>query len=247
MSIGIYKITNLLNGKIYIGQSIHIEKRWKEHCQNSSKSLIGQAIQKYGKENFSFQILEECNENQLLEKESKYILQYDSLVPKGYNIVLQSQSQNHSFQKYSKLILLNIIDDIENSNLSFKEISKKYDLDLSMIYYLNRGNYHTLPNKKYPLRKVRDLSKKSHKCIDCGKEISKDAVRCMKCAHLKQQKCDHPTRDELKNLVRNKTFVEIAKIYSVSDKAVVKWCQSYNLPSRKKDIKQFTNEEWLKI
>lgn len=32
MSIGIYKITNLLNGKIYIGQSIHIEKRWKEHC-----------------------------------------------------------------------------------------------------------------------------------------------------------------------------------------------------------------------
>ena len=82
MSIGIYKITNLLNGKIYIGQSIHIEKRWKEHCQNSSKSLISQAIQKYGKENFSFQILEECNENQLLEKESKYILQYDSLVPK---------------------------------------------------------------------------------------------------------------------------------------------------------------------
>lgn len=44
MSIGIYKIENLINGKKYIGQSIHIEKRWQEHCQVSSKSLIGKAI-----------------------------------------------------------------------------------------------------------------------------------------------------------------------------------------------------------
>ena len=41
MSIGIYKIENLINGKIYIGQSIHIERRWNEHCQTSSYSLIG--------------------------------------------------------------------------------------------------------------------------------------------------------------------------------------------------------------
>lgn len=49
MSMGIYKIENLINHKIYIGQSIHIEKRWKEHCQFSSESLIGKAIHKYGK------------------------------------------------------------------------------------------------------------------------------------------------------------------------------------------------------
>jgi predicted GIY-YIG superfamily endonuclease len=36
MSIGIYKIENLLNGKIYIGQSKHIETRWSEHCRNSN-------------------------------------------------------------------------------------------------------------------------------------------------------------------------------------------------------------------
>ena len=48
--IGIYKITNLINNKIYIGQSIHIERRWSEHCQPSAKSLIAKAIQKYGKE-----------------------------------------------------------------------------------------------------------------------------------------------------------------------------------------------------
>jgi predicted GIY-YIG superfamily endonuclease len=32
MSIGIYKIENLVNGKVYIGQSVHIERRWQEHC-----------------------------------------------------------------------------------------------------------------------------------------------------------------------------------------------------------------------
>jgi group I intron endonuclease len=56
MSIGIYKIENILNGKIYIGQSKHIETRWSEHCResNQEKSLISKAIAKYGKENFIF-------------------------------------------------------------------------------------------------------------------------------------------------------------------------------------------------
>ena len=52
--IGIYKIENLINHKVYIGQSIHIERRWKEHCANSTSSVISKAIKKYGKENFSF-------------------------------------------------------------------------------------------------------------------------------------------------------------------------------------------------
>ena len=46
------------------------------------------------------------------------------------------------FLKYSPDILKEIINDIKFSNLSFKEISAKYNLDLSMIYYLNRGDYH---------------------------------------------------------------------------------------------------------
>jgi hypothetical protein len=44
---------------------------------------------------------------------------------------------------YSPKLLLDILNDIENTSLSFKEIADKYDLDLSMIYYLNRGDYHT--------------------------------------------------------------------------------------------------------
>jgi hypothetical protein len=42
--------------------------------------------------------------------------------------------------------------DIKQCELTFEEISLKYDLDLSMIYYINRGDYHTLENEMYPLR-----------------------------------------------------------------------------------------------
>ena len=58
MSCGIYKITNKVNGKIYIGQSINIERRWAEERGNKDKSLVEQDIQTYGVNNFVFEILE---------------------------------------------------------------------------------------------------------------------------------------------------------------------------------------------
>ena len=84
MSTGIYKIENLLNHKVYIGQSVHIETRWGEHCRKSAKSLVGKAIQKYGKENFSFEILEQCEQDKLNEREEFFIKLYNSVVPNGY-------------------------------------------------------------------------------------------------------------------------------------------------------------------
>lgn len=97
--IGIYKITNLVNGKSYIGQSIHIKTRIKEHfwkatCKNdiSYNSALHSAIRKYGEKNFDVEIVKECNVDDLDSLEVYYIKYYNTLAPSGYNILPGGQS-----------------------------------------------------------------------------------------------------------------------------------------------------------
>ena len=61
MTSGIYKITNKINNKVYIGQSVNIEERWDYHkavCHWNSQSALYRAFKKYGIENFDFQVIE---------------------------------------------------------------------------------------------------------------------------------------------------------------------------------------------
>jgi len=70
----------------------------------------------------------------------------------------------------------------------------------------------------------------------------------MSCAaKLRPRKVERPTREELKQLIRHVPFVKLAEQYGVSDKAIAKWCIAENLPSRKKDILLYSDEEWDKI
>lgn len=90
--IGIYKITNLLNGKCYIGQSIDIEKRWSEHKSiynhpRCSNYHIYKAFRKYGIENFSFSVIEECEQSMLDDREKFWVQHYDSF-KNGYNMTI---------------------------------------------------------------------------------------------------------------------------------------------------------------
>ena len=87
MSCGIYKITNLVNGKIYVGQSVDMERRFQKHLYANDNFLIHKAIRKYGRQNFSFQILEECSQEQLNDKEILWIKTLNSMVPNGYNMI----------------------------------------------------------------------------------------------------------------------------------------------------------------
>lgn len=86
---GIYKITNIINGKCYIGQSVDIRKRWRAHLRvaNTDFNLLHRAFQKYGVENFTFEIIEYCARKELNEREKYWINYYDSHNPdKGYNM-----------------------------------------------------------------------------------------------------------------------------------------------------------------
>lgn len=85
---GIYKITNKINGKCYIGKSINIFRRWRDEKNFRGINIYLKAsFEKYGIENFTFEILEECIEEELNEKEKYYISLFDSTnKEKGYNM-----------------------------------------------------------------------------------------------------------------------------------------------------------------
>ena len=92
MSSGIYKITNKINNKIYIGCSKDIEHRWIAHKSESILEhyppynySIHKAFRKYGIDNFNFEIIEIVNdEAQLFAREKYWIKYYDSYY-NGYN------------------------------------------------------------------------------------------------------------------------------------------------------------------
>lgn len=83
---GIYKITNITNGKCYIGQSINVHKRWTEHRRAKSDSAIHGAIRKYGVASFVFEVIETCEVATLNDKEIYFISTLDCIRPKGYNL-----------------------------------------------------------------------------------------------------------------------------------------------------------------
>lgn len=86
--IGIYKITNTKNEKSYVGQSLNIEERWRQHKQaikTSDKSWYPLARQESdGIDDFTFSVLQECKKEELDELEDYWVDYYKSYI-NGYN------------------------------------------------------------------------------------------------------------------------------------------------------------------
>lgn len=89
--IGIYKITNLVTKQSYIGQSVDIASRWKQHIKcglgidASHTNMLYNSMQKYGVWNFAFELIEQCSKEQLNEREKFYISLYQT-DKFGYNM-----------------------------------------------------------------------------------------------------------------------------------------------------------------
>lgn len=115
----VYKITNLINGKIYIGITIDYKKRWSNEKGKSSDQVISKAIRKYGVENFKFEVLEEGLSAQAAsDREIQLIREYDCMVPKGYNVA-KGGMYNGGISRYGA----------ENPNANLTREEAQYILD----------------------------------------------------------------------------------------------------------------------
>lgn len=126
--IGIYKIQNLIDGKIYIGQSVHIQARFNQHkseAKNGNTRPLYNAIRKYGIENFSFEIIEECPKEKLNEREVYWIKKYNSF-NNGYNL---TPGGNEPVK-----VNIDLIYSLWDSGKSSKEIAEIANISKSSVY-----------------------------------------------------------------------------------------------------------------
>lgn len=125
----IYKITNKISGKCYIGETKQEtpEMRWREHLYSISRDkgcpALGGAINKYGVENFKFEVLIICFDEDRYIYEREYIKKYNSQIPNGYNI-LPGGLGGAGFlgKKHSKETIKKIV----NSGKKFREANPNY-------------------------------------------------------------------------------------------------------------------------
>lgn len=160
--VGIYKITNLINNKIYIGQSGRIEARFNQHKKKAfDKDDAGYngelytEIRKYGLDNFQFEIIEEID---LTILEEKYIKEYIQDGQYLYNKTL-SPTKEHGYNGRNYIFSNKDIDKIffllKEGKLSNREISEIYECSSSTIDDINNGKRYKRDNENYPIGKYK--------------------------------------------------------------------------------------------
>lgn len=152
----IYKYTNLVNNKVYIGQTTEkIARRYYRHMnQLDDNTYFHRAIKKYGIENFALEIVEDNIPLEELDNREIYWIKYfDSYYTsnKGYNLTKGGQ-WGTSHQLICGSAEKEIKDLIRDTELTFSQIGSLYGVSLSCISDINTGRTFYEEDRKYPIR-----------------------------------------------------------------------------------------------
>lgn len=263
--VGIYKITNKQNSHAYVGQSRDIRKRWNSHIDTSNNPNddgydypLYRAFRKYGIQNFIFEVLEECNVEDLNAIEDYWIKTYDPEYNQTIGIdyfVVPQKLTVEQVQEIQQILLADVCGEV-----SHVELARQYGVHKDTIRDINVGRTWRVSNLSYPLHYSKfDSSKpeelktsgKHNQCVDCGTTIWNTSLRCAQCDdNFRKQRAQNNkpvTREELKHLIRTKPFTQIGAQFNLSDNAIRKWCKTFNLPTTKKQINAYSDEEWALI
>lgn len=165
MTYNVYKIQNLINGKVYIGSSQDVQKRWTQHknaANNPNNSHYNyplyQAFRKYKLENFNFTIIGTYNTKEEMEQaEYNYIIQYDSInSQKGYNQTLFTECALRDpdiikkvlEKKSQKCALVNEKEEIIQIYPSYQEAARQNNMEnmANHIRLVCKGIQHSIQN-----------------------------------------------------------------------------------------------------
>ena len=218
--IGIYKIQNIVNNKVYIGQSINVYKRWEQHIYHLNHNThyniyLQNAWNKYGPQNFKFEIIQICNSREELNTYETYWKDY--YYPQVYNLGSTGKASNISSQtkrKISRTLKLN------NSLLSKEERSAKFgnlhNTDRKIPVEVRNKISQTLKGRSSYIRTLDTLIKQNDArnkylkkvvCFDLNKtplciyNSLSEAARALKCDESAIMNCCKGYRKRVHNFI----------------------------------------------
>lgn len=258
--IGIYKITNIINKKVYIGQSVDIKKRWSNHRSDAfDKSNyrynypLYRAFRKYGLEDFEFSVIEECQPSELNKKEKYWISKYNSFIGLknswGYN-------QNPGGDSYAKLLKLdyNKVQEIKKllktGQYLQPEIADQFNVSADLIRRINNGRCWVEDEETYPIfnynyKITGQLQANNYwkKHPELKQKRVEKAIRkkVYKEARLKAEKA-YPTLEQLQRELNKYdpyyySFTKIASTLGITRRILYRLLKKYNLETTAKSYK----------
>lgn len=209
---GIYSITNIKNKKIYIGSSIDIYRRWRDHRYRLNNNMhhsnrLNDDWNKYGESSFEFKVIECCLKENLLQREQFYINEHNSANAEfGYNIqpvagrafykgaTLDSISKKKFSLSYADCKSLNYY--LTTSDIPIREVARILNLNEDTVYKIYSGAQYT-------------------HIFDCSQFVKRNIPSGEK--HYKTFLSEEDILDIIDMLKQGMTNAEIAMIYNVSD------------------------------
>ena len=257
-NIGIYKITNKVNGKSYIGQSVNIMKRWSVHAnpKKSPNMVISKAINKYGIKEFTFEVLELCDKKDLNIREVYWVTHYNSYSD-GYNSTSGGDARESSSTLIKEDSAKEIQKHLTEAVYSKTDLGEMYGVSEANIRSINTGNSWHNDDINYPIRvgylpteeeseaisalgSSNKRIRRKQVCVNCNAPIAaySKTGKCRKCHTKSTRTQSWPNRYMLIAEVLNQPKYKLAIKYNVSDKTIAKWCKLYNIPKNTWDYKK---------
>lgn len=185
--IGIYTITNTFNNKVYVGYSIEIKKRMSYHLnmlkhKKHPNTILQNSWNKYGENNFKFEILEECDKDYLVSQENYWCIMLNSHdCNYGFNIESTGNRANYKRKKQNKQKKYQWSDQTRERYIKSKtglKQTEEHKKALSEASYM-KGRFGKLHRGAKPVIKL-DLLGNEIRKFDCAKDVEKILNICSK-------------------------------------------------------------------